>query len=80
MAKAMIREDEEKTSESIPEVSPVSEPVIEDGGITIEKYFQLYASGIHEYTRAYIETRFCGILKSKGSWDIATKAFMEGEK
>lgn len=48
--------------------------------ISINKYLQLYAPEIHPYTRAYVEQRFRGIMKSKGSWDEAIKKHMEGDR
>jgi len=76
MAKTALREDGELS----PESPPVSELSTEGGEISIGKYLELHGSGIHKYTQAYIESRFCGIIKSEGSWEKTVKAFMEGEK
>lgn len=55
-------------------------PVEGEGEIVIEKYFQLYEPETHPYLRAYAESRFHGIMKSKGSWKDAITTLMEGEK
>jgi len=48
--------------------------------ISIQKYFQLYASEIHSYTRAYLGEQFRGIMKEKEAWKEEINKIMEGEK
>ena len=48
--------------------------------ISIKKYFQLHNSGVHQYSRAYLEVQFRGIMKTKESWDKEIKKIMEGDK
>ena len=46
--------------------------------ISIKKYFQLYGSDIHKYTRAYLEIQFRDILKEKEAWKEKINKVMEG--
>jgi len=59
-----------------------SKEVKQSSGIemNVKKYLQLYGSEIHEYTKAYMEQWFRGIIKSKGSWETTINKFMEGGK
>ena len=48
--------------------------------IPIWKYFQLYNSGIHKYTRAYVEAQYRDIMLSKDEWDTKLNEYMEDRK
>lgn len=68
-----------RVKKSAAKKSPIlSEPKSEE--ISIQKYFQLYNSGVHIYDKAYLGAQFCGINKTKEAWDAELKNIMEGKK
>lgn len=61
-----------------PKSGNLSEP--KSGEISIQKYFQLYVSGLHLYYKAYLGGQFRGIMKTKEAWKEELKQIMEGKK
>lgn len=49
-------------------------------GYPVWKYFELFEPGMHPYTRAYVEERFRGKIKTRTEWAKAIKSLMEGNK
>jgi hypothetical protein len=44
------------------------------------KYIQLEVPDMHQYTRAYVEAEYRGILKTKDEWKKTLKSVLEGNK
>ena len=82
MAKKAVEKREELEDMLVgaeePKAVNLSEP--KSGGISIQKYLQLYGSEIHMYSRAYLGEQFRGIILSKEAWKAEINKIMEGEK
>ncbi len=81
MAKKAVEKTEELEDMLVeaeePKTGNLSEP--KSGGISIQKYLQLYGSEIHAYSRAYLGEQFRGIILSRDEWEKRIKEEL-GEK
>lgn len=48
--------------------------------VSMDQYFRKMKPAIHKYTRAFIEPKFIGIMKTEEEWQDELKQYsMEGE-
>ena len=76
MAKKRMSSDSKVISDSS-DIEDVSLP-IKKGSMSVEKYFQLFDPPIHIYTRAALEIKFRGIIKTESEWVESLKEHVEG--